>query len=330
MPNILTIGGKNVADIQIGGKTVANIFDNTHSVLLWEKASAEPDYFYFEDRSGSANTLTLTKAGSATEWLSLEYSTDKSTWTSWDFSQSLAIAANGRVYLRGDSGRTATSSSNTHTFSSTGNVYAGGNAVTLVSATSGVQGVNLNHAFCHLFNGMTTLVGVNTGLFDGIDTVDTGTFRETFGGCSNLANVPDLEITGIAANASDSFRSCFYQCSTLTTAASIALRFTVTYTRTLYQMFTGCTHLVTGADIADIGTLGTNALQALYSGCTSLTSIEVGFDDWGDGSATSNWTRNINTVGTFHCPSMLPSTMNSSDNVTVANYIPYNWTVENI
>lgn len=77
MANIFTIGGKTVEDIQIGGKTVQSIYDNTHSVLLWEK-SAEPDYFYFEDRSGAANSVTLAATLSGEEWVTLEQSLDGS------------------------------------------------------------------------------------------------------------------------------------------------------------------------------------------------------------------------------------------------------------
>ena len=234
------------------------------------------------------------------------------------------------MYLRGDSGRTATNSSNTHTFSSTGDVYAGGNAVTLVSVSAGVQGVNLNHAFCHLFNGMTTLVGVSSGLFGGINTADTGTFRDTFSGCSNLANVPSLAISSLAANASDTFRSPFYQCYAVTDASNISFTFTTTYTRTLYQTFTGCSALVTPPDLSSITTLGTNALQAAFNGCSALTSLNVGFTDWGDGSATYNWTRRILTSGTFTCPTALPQTKNSADGTTTADYIPYNWSIVNI
>lgn len=330
MPNIFTIGGKTVADIQIGGKTVKDIYDNTHSVLLWERSSAEPDYFYFEDRSGAANSVTLAKSGTATEWVSLEYSTDKSTWTSWDLSQSLAIPANGKVYLRGDNGRMAVDSNNTHTFSSTGDVYAGGNAVTLLSSSGDLQSVNLKQTFNNLFNGMTTLVGVSDTLFGGFTSADTGTFRMTFGGCNRLANVPLITINRIASGASDTFRSTFYQCYALTDASDITFGFTTTYARTLYQTFAGCSALVTPPDLSSITTLGTNALQAAFNGCTSLTSLSVGFTDWGDGTATHNWTRSILTNGVFYCPSTLTPTRNSADGTTSADYIPYNWTVENI
>lgn len=330
MANIFTIGGKTVEDVQIGGKTVQSIYDNTHSVLLWEKSSAEPDYFYLEDRSGAANSVTLVKSGSVTEWVSLEYSTDGSSWSTWDISQSLPITANGRVYLRGDNGRMATASNSTHTFSSTGDVYAGGHIVTLLDSGGDTSNVNLNHTFCGLFNGMSTLVGVSNTLFQGITSADTGTFRETFGGCGRLANVPSLAISSLAVNASDTFRSTFYQCYAVTDASNISFTFTTTYTRTLYQTFTGCSALVTPPDLSSITILGVNALQAAFSGCNSLTTLRVGFTDWGDGTATRNWTRNILTSGVFTCPTTLPQTRNSEDGTTTADFIPYNWSIVNI
>lgn len=329
MTNIMTIGGKTVQDIQIGGKTVQSIYDNTHSVLLWER-SAEPDYFYFEDRSGAANSVTLAATLSGEEWVTLEYSTDGSSWSTWDISQSLPIAANGRVYLRGDNGRMATNSTNKHTFSTTGDVYAGGNAVTMLDSGCDVSNVTLSRAFAYLFENMTTLVGVASGLFAGMSTGGTDTFRQTFSGCNRLANVPSLNITAIEANAADTFRSTFYQCYALTDASNITFGFTTTYARTLYQTFTGCSALVTPPDLSSITTLGTNALQMVFSGCSSLTSLNVGFTDWGDGSTTHNWTRNINTSGAFTCPTALPQAKNSADGTTIADYIPYNWSIVNI
>lgn len=224
----------------------------------------------------------------------------------------------------------ATNSSNKHTFTTTGDVYAGGNAVTLLDSGGDTSNVTLSRAFAYLFENMTTLVGVSSGLFAGMTTAGTDTFRQTFSGCERLANTPSLNITSIVADTADTFRSTFYQCRAITDASNIVLSFTAAYTRTLYQTFTGCDHLVTPPDLSSITILGTNTLQAAFSGCSSLTSLNVGFTDWGDGSATHNWTRNINTSGAFTCPTALPQTKNSADGTTIADYIPYNWSIVNI
>ena len=63
--------------------------------------------------------------------------------------------------------------------------------------------------------------------------------------------------------------------------------------------------------------------------------MRVGFTQWGSETSTDSnyrsnyqWTYNINTNGTFHCPVALPQTKNSSDNTTSSDFIPYNWVID--
>ncbi len=179
MSSIFTIGGKTVQDITIGAKQVQSIYDNTNQVLLWEKPA--PNYFYFEDRSGAANSISIGSvyAGTTEEWLALEYSTDKNTWTSWDFSQTLTLPANGKVYLRGNNQKFSVSSGNYHYFGSTGDAYAGGSVISLYNKQV-PNTINSNPTmFGFMFFGMTTLVGVDTNLFAGINYGSSGNWRDT-------------------------------------------------------------------------------------------------------------------------------------------------------
>lgn len=56
----------------------------------------------------------------------------------------------------------------------------------------------------------------------------------------------------------------------------------------------------------------------MFNRCTSLSSIDVNFTDWGL-STTINWVAQITTPGTFTCPAALPDQRGASK-------IPTNWT----
>ena len=369
MSSVFTIGGKTVKDVTIGNKQVKSIYDNTHQVLLWEKA--EPNYFYFEDRSGAANSISIAKTGDQAEWLSLEYSTDKETWNTWDFSQSISLAANGKVYLRGNNTKFSVSSGNYHNFSSTGNAYAGGSVRSLFNKNVPQIIDSSATMFGFMFNGMTTLVGVDTNLFAGINYGSSGSWRDTtnmfyrtFSGCSSLVTPPDLSgigyvkgstfretfnqctslttaaamnVTDIDTSATNHFRSAYFQCYALVDASPMRVSFATASQYTFYQTFMGDNNLVTPPDLTSITTLGNQSMYRCFYSCTSLTSLRVGFTQWGSETSTDpnyrstyQWTYNINTNGTFHCPVSLPQTKNSSDNTTSSDFIPYNWVVSDI
>ena len=323
MSSIFTIGGKTVQDITIGAKQVQSIYDNTNQVLLWEKPA--PNYFYFEDRSGAANSISITKTGDTAEWLALEYSTDKSTWTSWDFSQTLTLPANGKVYLRGNNVKFSVSSGNYHYFGSTGNVYAGGSVRSLFNKQVPSTITSNATMFGFMFFGMTTLVGVDTNLFAGINYGSSGNWRDTtnmfyrtFSGCSSLVTPPDL--SGIGYVKDNTFRETFNQCTLLTTTAPLNIIETMpnakytfksmyfqcyalvdaspmrvscsnTNEHLLYQTFTGCNNLVVPPDLTGVTVLGKQAIWNGFRACASLQFLKVGFTEWDDetDSSASNY-----------------------------------------
>lgn len=290
-PKAITIGGKAVKSLSINGDVV------------WTN---EPDYFYFEDRSGAANTITCAKTGSDAEWLSLEYSTDKETWTSWDFSQSIQLAANSKVWLRGNNTRFSVSGSNYHSFSSTGNVYAGGSVISLFDKTLPQTKTSNATMFGFMFKDMTHLVGVDTNLFAGIDYGTSGSWRDTtnmfygtFSGCSSLVTPPDLSglhyakgstfretfnqcyslasaapmnVTEIDTSKTNQFRSMYWQCTSLTDASPMQVTFETAAQYTFYQMFLSCRSLATIPDISSITTAGDQSMYRMFYNCTSLTA----------------------------------------------------------
>ena len=331
MPNIFNIGGKTVADIQTGGKTVKSIYDSTHSVLLWEKSSAEPDYFYFEDRSGSANTLTCTKTGDAEEWFVLEYSTDKSTWTSWDLSQSLAIPANGKVYLRGSNtygfGK---DNSNYHTFTCSDEYAVGGELWSVMN--SGVSTVPARFG-SRTFNGSTTLVDASDLVFPSLP-VETVAFTWMFQNCSALEGVPEnIDIQGFVAGGTGHFTQVFQNCPV---GNFPKFRNLTTLDRNcmyrIVQSSAGSPNTnLTEVDLSNITTLYSQGLYQAFTSNTALEVVKIGISAWpdlvdssaSDYNATYQWLNNVHSTGVFCKNSSLPI-------IRDVSHIPANWSIADL
>ena len=364
MAKTLTINGHLVRSVTLAGANVKAIGDGVNT--LWEENQTEPNYFYFEDRSGENNRITISKSGEQTEWLALEYSTDKITWTSWNFANSISLPANGKVYLRGNNQRFSVSGSNYHNFGSSGDVYAGGSVISLFDKTVPSTINSQTAMFCNMFSTMRYLVGVDTNLFAGIDYGSAGSWRDTsnifygtFSACTSLLNAPDLSAVGCVrqntfretfnqctalrtaavvnvtesvGSATNHFRSMYWRCTSLTDASPMRVSFATANAYTFYQCFMGDTNLVTPPDLSSITTLESQAMYRMFYNCTSLTSLKVGFTQWGSESSSAHnyqsnyqWTYNVNTVGRFECPATLPLTRNSSDNTTTSDFIPSGW-----
>lgn len=309
-PKAITIGGKAVKSLSINGDVV------------WKNG---PDYFYFEDRSGAANTISCTKTGSETEWLSLEYSTDKETWTSWDLTQSISLAANSKVYLRGNNTAFMVSAGNFHSFSSTGNVYAGGTVRSLFDKTV-PDTINAVQRMCGcMFYGMTHLVGINANLFKGINNNSNAghIFNSTFYNCSSLLNVPDLSDFN-ANGAVQVFRSMFQNCTSLTSAPDLS-HVTSVATSGMYQMFRNCISLVTPPDLSSITSVGNTSMYQMLSGCTSLATAYAPTVTW-DTNKTDSWLDGVAASGTLYADASIASTI-PTDN---ASGCPTGWTVVNL
>lgn len=366
--NNVAASGTLIADDSISSTIPTN---NTSGCPTGWTLEETHTYFYFEDRSGASNEIGISKTGDQTEWLTLEYSTDKQNWNNWDFSQTISLAANSKVWLRGDNTKFSVSSSNYHSFSSTGNVYAGGSVRSLFNKNIPTTMDSSVTMFGWMFSEMTNLVGVETNLFTGFNYGSAGSWRDTtnmfyrtFSGCSSLVTPPDLSgigyardntfretfnqctslttaaamnITETSENAKYSFRSMYFQCYNLVDASSMSVNCSSTNDSLFYQTFMGDNKLVTPPNFTGITVLGTKTFWKCFYSCTSLTSLNVGFTQWGSDvstdpnfQATYQWTYNVNTNGTFTCSSALPQTKNSADNTTTSDYIPYNWTVQNI
>ena len=85
-----------------------------------------------------------------------------------------------------------------------------------------------------------------------------------------------------------------------------------------FSMLEGCTGLTSAPELPAT-VLVKDCYYAMFRNCTGLTSIEVSFGEWIEGT-TDDWVLNVDSSGTFICPSGL-------EQIFDANHIPTGWTV---
>lgn len=335
MSSTLTIGGKTVQDITIGAKQVQSIYDNTHQVLLWERV--EPNYFYFEDRSGADNSISITKTGDQAEWLALEYSNDKETWNTWDFSQVLTLPANGKVYLRGDNTYGfGFNNANYHTLNCTGNYAVGGDVWSVMSENVSII---LGRFMTRTFQNSATLVDCSQLSIPNMP-MDSVAFTWAFANCPNLVSVME------------SIPATYYYDESGTDNSQFYMMFIENASQTNFPVFPNITYLKNAGmrqilgfgstpynqaleyvDLSNIETVYKQALDYAFYKCEALEVVKIGISEWGvfeDEDNTSDyynnthfWLVNTHSTGVFCKNSTLPVTRGN-------NYIPTNWSIADL
>lgn len=297
-----TLDFSQIIAAKLNGEDVIRITDTVNT--LWELQPAFTDYLSFTDTSGAANRFALSRVGAASSLpdVSIEYSFDKTNWQTWveeNATRTLTIPANGTVYLRGNNQSfNISSDDNRYTFGSSGNVAAGGDVMSLVSADG--TATALPNYFCRcMFKGMTTLTKAPK---IGATTFGVSSCRAMFDGCTNLSDVSLIELSSISfasdANASFywMFRNCtsitaaphltittavyacchgmFHGCSGMTTAANVHLNATNLGSYNYSDMFKDCTSLVTPPSFTNSPLIlsGSESMSSMFSGCSSMTT----------------------------------------------------------
>ena len=222
----------------------------------------------------SPNSFTLAVGDATKHWDgTLEYSTDETTWSTWDGTTTLSSAtsrSDNVLYLRG-TGNTKIGyrnvAANTYVpwvISGT-DVRCNGNIETLLdyaTVEAGEHPAMVAECFIALFMGCTALT-VAPAL--PVTTLVEGCYYRMFYGCTSLAQAPTLPATTLAD-------SCYYRmfsgCTSLTQAP--ALPATTLADSCYYHMFDGCTSL-TQAPSLPATTLADSCYYRMFSGCTSLT-----------------------------------------------------------
>ena len=195
----------------------------------------------------SPNSFTLAVNNATKHWNgTLEYSTDSSTWSTWDGTTTLSSATSGSdnvLYLRGTGNMVITGDSNGKWILTGNNIKCIGNIENLLDYATVQSGRH--------------------------PTMADDCYERMFYNCTSLTKAPALPATTLARYCYDSM---FYGCTALTHAP--ALPATTLYYSCYNQMFYGCTSL-TKAPYLPATTLVKRCYQDMFRGCTSLTKAHA-------------------------------------------------------
>lgn len=273
--------------------------------------SGGPNYFYVEDASGAANTLTIKKSNNGLTDKVFEWSLDKQNWTEITVSDttgvSLAVPANGRVYLRGDNGTLSDGVNNININCAT--IFdIGGDLTTLIS-NSGSQDIIGNNVFVSLFQSSRVRHARNA--FLKAKTIGTSACQGMFKQCTSLISGADLQQDNIS---NYSYRETYSGCTSLTETYPINANKIASYG--CFSIYSGCTSLTS---VIFLSTELSNAsLQGACNGCTALNHVEVHIATWNTSNA-ANWLNGVAATGDFY-------NLGGATIPTGTNGIPSGWT----
>ncbi len=208
-------------------------------LYVWRKYEFIPPYLSFiGNEDFTLKTYNTTKNWDGT----LEYSTDTSTWNTWNGTE---ISSSGsKLYLRGIGNTKITGNSNNYMFVFTG-------TSTLKIACKG---------------NIENLLDYETVSAGGHPTMAIYCYNNMFQGCSSLTAAPALPATTLA-NAC--YANMFRNCTSLNTSPELPA---TTLAISCYSgMFNGCVSLTT-APALPATTLANYCYNSMFYGCTSLTT----------------------------------------------------------
>ena len=224
----------------------------------------------------SPNSFTLAVNDATKHWYgTLEYSTDTSTWSTWDGTTTLSSATSGSdnvLYLRGTGNTVITGfgfdgPTETYKWVLTGtDIACVGNIENLLdyaTVESGQHPTMAESCYESMFSGCTSLIQAPALP---ATTLANGCYRYMFEGCTSLTKAPnELPATTLAR---ECYLNMFIGCTSLTQAP--ALPATTLATGCYVRMFGGCSSL-TQAPALPATTLVPSCYSDMFSGCTSLT-----------------------------------------------------------
>lgn len=254
------------------------------------------NYLYFEAVEPGA-TVSLEIVGRL-EIPSLEYSTDRSDWTTYDFSKPDTITlenAGDKVYWR-NKGKAKSFSSNVYNYVhfvlGKYKVSAGGNLMSLIDKSCSSLSIPSGLCFHYLFRDAYSLVeapelpatelarSCYVGMFYGCSALQTAPpelpaknltdfcYDEMFAGCSSLVKAPKI----LAENAAiDCCLYMFSECTSLKEAPELPA--TTMADGCYYYMFLGCKSLTTAPSILPATKLDARCYCSMFAGCTSLVTV---------------------------------------------------------
>ena len=208
-------------------------------LYVWKKYEFIPPYLSFiGNEDFTLKTYNTTKSWDGT----LEYSTDTTTWNTWNGTEISSYGS--KLYLRGTGNTKITGDSSNYSF-----VFTGTNALKIACKGN-----------------IENLLDYETVSAGGHPTMDTYCYGCMFYGCVSLTTAPKLSAYELS-------NSCYYNmfngCTSLTIAPELPATTLASYCYS--NMFDGCTSLTTASALPAI-TLASYCYRFMFFGCTALTT----------------------------------------------------------
>ena len=234
-------------------------------LYVWGKYEVAPPYLSFIGNED----FTLKTGNTTKNWNgTLEYSTDKSTWNTWNGTEISSVGSN--LYLRGTGNTKITGNANKYRFVFTGTdalkIACEGNIENLLdyeTVSSGGHPTMADYCYANMFRGCTSLT---TAPALPATTLAGSCYESMFYNCTSLTSAPALPATTLATYC---YAYMFNRCTSLTTAPDLPAT-TLAGSCYLY-MFYDCTALTTAPELPAT-TLAGSCYDHMFYGCTSLTT----------------------------------------------------------
>ena len=287
-------------------------------LYVWKKYESITYLSFIGNEDFTLKTYNTSKNWDGT----LEYSTDTTTWNTWN--GTAISSAGGKLYLRGTGNTIITGSSLNYRFVFTGTntlkIDCKGNIENLLdyeTVSAGSHPTMASYCYMGMFYGCTSLT---TAPKLPATTLANYCYDEMFCGCTALTTTPELPATTLANNC---YLSMFYGCTALTTAP--ALPATTLASNCYDSMFYDCTSLTTAPELPAT-TLAESCYAWMFFGCTKikLSTTQTGeyqtayrIPTSGTGTTASNALTSmfVNTGGTFKGTPEINTTYYTSNTV---------------
>ena len=239
-------------------------------LYVWKKYEYIPCLSFIGNEDFTLKTANTSKNWGGT----LEYSTDLSTWNTWDGTE--ISSAGSSLYLRGTGNTKITGDSDSYRFVFTGTdalkIVCEGNIENLLdyeTVSAGGHPIMADYCYNSMFSGCTSLT---TAPELPATTLTAGCYGGMFSGCTSLTTAPALPATTLAILC---YNSMFYSCTSLTTAPALPATTLADYC--YFGMFYSCARIKLSTTqtgeyqtayripTSGTGTTATNALQDMFA-----------------------------------------------------------------
>ena len=226
MEDNITISATNVSSLDVTYNNSSLVSEtsatgtwtlNTAGKLMEDDVSFDvvltpPPYITFSSPSSFTLTQQTSSSSSGQTWDgTLEYSTDKTTWTVWDGTQISSV--NNAIYLRGTGNTKITATSGRQFVLSGTSIRCSGNIENLLdyaTVSNGGHPSMANQCFQALFYQNTSLVSAPELP---ATSLSVACYADMFQGCTALTQVPSLPATSVLKA---SYEEMFKDCTSLT------------------------------------------------------------------------------------------------------------------